>query len=311
MKKLHRKSIESALLALKELEGLFDSFRVDNSEVHKAYRTILRALEDNLTNMQIVTEALETLKASIEKIIKSYYAAAIEIGTDQAERDLDIYDLGEPDFSYENITIPAVTSTLTLVERQAALVTGISKLDLGEEYVVGDEERHGVLSPTPIINEVKFWVTTLFGLAYMLGVGKKMGSDAVKQAVAQVDEGTTSTCLNVHGQIVDLEGEFTLTGTPRFAGKMASSPFHRGCRTVQATIMKKYLDDEVTEEMRQDAIAEGKKPKPSTRKGKAHYRVVGKKVQEFRDGRWHKHKTYDTNVKAREAAAKLNKAERS
>lgn len=307
---LHERSFASALKAIEELEKLFESFRVDTSEVHKAYRTIFRALSGNIAETPFVIEALETLRAVIEKIIKGYYDKAVGIGIDQAERDLNIYELGQPD-PMEDITFPAIVATLSQVERQANLVTAISKLDLDEEFVLGDDERQGVLAPNAVNNEVRFWVTALFGLAYVSGVGKKMGSDAVKQAVAQIDENTTQTCLNVHGQIVDLEGIFTLTGTPRFAGKMSSSPFHRGCRTVQIIIMKKYLDDEVTKEMRQDAIEQGKKPKPSTRKGKAHYRVVGKKVQEFRGGRWHKYETYDSNVEARKSAAKLNKAGRS
>lgn len=307
---LHERSIESALKAIEELEKLFERFRVDTSEVHKAYRTISRALKGSMTNVQIVTEALETLRSSIEKIIKGYYDKAIEIGMDQAVRDLNIYDLGKPD-DPDDIMFPALVSTLSLIERQSNLVIAISELGLDEEYAIGDEERQGVLAPVSVINEVRFWVTTLFGLAYVLSIGKKMGSDAVKQAVAQIDDNTTQTCLNVHGQVVALEGTFTLTGTPRFAGKMSSSPFHRGCRTVQLIIMKKHLDDEVTKEMRGDAIEQGKKPKQSTRKGKAHYKVVGKKVQEFRSGRWHKFETYDSNIAAREAAAKLNRDSRS
>lgn len=307
----HEKSIESALEALEELEKLFDKLLISNSEVHKAYRTIFRALKGNVANVQIVTEALETLRNSVEKLIKGYYDEAVGIGMDQAVRDLNIYDLGEPDQLEEGITVPAIASTLSLLGLQIERVTAISKLELDEELVIGDEDRQGALAPSAITNEARFWITTLFGLAYLNGIGKKMGSDAVKQAVAQIDSNTTRTCLNVHGQIVDLEGTFTLTGTPRFAGKMSSSPFHRGCRTVQAVIMKKYLNDEVTEEMRQDAIEQGKKPKPSSRKGKAHYRVIGKKVQEFRNGRWHKYETHDTNVEARESAAKLNKEGRS
>ena len=75
--------------------------------------------------------------------------------------------------------------------------------------------------------------------------------------------------------------------------------------------MAEYLDPVLTKGMRDEAIEEGKKPKPSTRKGKAHYKVVGKKVHEFRSGRWHRYKTYDTHRKAREAGEKLNRDRRS
>lgn len=307
----HEQSVKSALRAVKELGELSDRLRAGNSEVHKAYRTIFRALEGNVANVQIVTEALATLKASIEKIAGSYYDDAIGVGGDQAERDLDTSNLGEPNPLGGDIAIPAVASTLSLVNLQIDRVTAISELDLDEEYVLGDGTRQGVLTANPIIGEMVFWMTSLAVLTYATGIGKKMGNDAVRQAVAQIDSDTTPTCLNVHGQIVDLEESFTLTGAPRYASKMQSTPFHRGCRTTIAIIMEKFLDDKVTEEMRRDAIEQGKKPKPSALKGRAHYKVVGKKVQEFRKGRWHKYKTYDTGILAREAAAGLNRARRT
>jgi hypothetical protein len=52
-----------------------------------------------------------------------------------------------------------------------------------------------------------------------------------KQAIAAIDRRTTSCCLRVHGQIVDLDDPFTLSGTPRYADQMQNPPFHSRCRT--------------------------------------------------------------------------------
>lgn len=52
-----------------------------------------------------------------------------------------------------------------------------------------------------------------------------------KQAIAAVDERTTDCCLRVHGQIQPVDGKFNLTGTPRFANRLAHPPFHWYCRS--------------------------------------------------------------------------------
>lgn len=52
-----------------------------------------------------------------------------------------------------------------------------------------------------------------------------------RQAIAAIDRRTTPCCLRVHGQIVDLDQPFHLTGTPRFGDYVMSPPFHYRCRT--------------------------------------------------------------------------------
>jgi len=52
-----------------------------------------------------------------------------------------------------------------------------------------------------------------------------------KQAVAAIDENTTDCCLRVHGQVQALGEPYRLTGTPRFADRVAFPPFHWNCRT--------------------------------------------------------------------------------
>ena len=59
------------------------------------------------------------------------------------------------------------------------------------------------------------------------GVDQKL----MRQAISAVDERTTNTCLEVHGQIVRNKEKFHLIGTPRFRDYMLNPPFHDYCRT--------------------------------------------------------------------------------
>lgn len=52
-----------------------------------------------------------------------------------------------------------------------------------------------------------------------------------RQAIAAIDKRTTQCCLNVHGQIVDMDKPFKLTGTPRYGSELMWAPFHWRCRT--------------------------------------------------------------------------------
>ena len=305
----HERSIESALKTVDQLTKLADRLRAGPSPINRAYRVVIRSLRGNLNDMQAIIDALETLEDSIRLASQGFYERASKIGFSQAKRDLKIYDLGEPEPVEDDGISEAVVSALGLVEAQGNKVISVARLDMGDELILGDENRQGILAPTPILTEMAFWITGLSVLSYLSST--RAMPDAVRQAVAQIDDGTTDTCLNVHGQIVEVDEPFHLTGTPRFADDMHNSPFHRGCRTGIATILRKFLDPDVTAGMRDDAIEQGKQPKPSRLKGRAHFRVVGKSVQEFRGGRWHTFKRFDTQLAAREEAARQNRARRS
>ena len=305
----HDRSVASALKTVEQLGKLADTLRAGNSPINRAYRVVIRSLRRNLHDTGAIIDALETLEDSVRVASGTFYKRASAIGLAQAKRDLAIYDLGDPEPMEDDGIATAVTSALGLVSAQGDKVLSVARLDMGDELILGDDNRQGILTPTPILTEMAFWLTGLTVLSYLSGT--RAMPDAVRQAVAQIDDNTTQTCLNVHGQIVEVDEPFHLTGTPRFADDMHNSPFHRGCRTVPATILRKFLDPEVTGAMRDDAIAQGKEPKPSRLKGRAHFRVVGKSVQEFRGGRWHTFRRFDTQLAAREEAAKQNRARRS
>ncbi|MCK5307167.1 MAG: hypothetical protein KAJ73_01015 [Zetaproteobacteria bacterium] len=306
----HERSIDSALLTVVQLGKLADRLRAGNSPIYRAYRVVIRSLRRNLDDPRAITDALETLEDSVRVASQGFYERASGIGLAQAKRDLAIYGLGEPDPVDDDGIFEAIVSILGLVAAQGERVKSVASLDMGDELILGDDSRQGILAPAAILTEIAFWITGLSVLSYLESTSKKMRG-FVRQAVAQVDDDTTQTCLNVHGQIVGLKEDFHLTGTPRFADNMHRPAFHRNCRTAVATIRKDLIDPEVTADMRDDAIEQGKKPKPSTLKGRAHFRVVGKSVQEFRGGRWHTFKRFDTQLAARKEAARLNEARRS
>ena len=306
----HERSIASALTTVDQLTKLTDRLRAGPSPINRAYRVVVRSLRRNLNDTGAIIDALQTLEDSVRVSSKGFYERAVDIGLAQAKRDLAIYDLGDPEPIQEDGVQAAVTSALGLVSAQGDKVLSVARLDMGDELILGDDNRQGILAPTPILTEMAFWITGLSVLSYIAST-KKPGLDLVRQAVAQIDGDTTDTCLNVHGQLVELDEDFHLTGTPRFADDMHEPPFHHSCRTAVAIIRRDLVDPEVTSDMRDDAIEQGKKPKPSALAGRAHFRVVGKSVQEFRGGRWHTFKRFDTQLAAREEAAKQNRARRS
>lgn len=87
--------------------------------------------------------------------------------------------------------------------------------------------------------------------------GERQGRRYRKQAIAAIDGRTTVCCLKVHGQIVDLDQPFQLSGTPRYADRVQNPPFHHRCRTATSL----YLEEmeavgTPTETMRAQARAE-------------------------------------------------------
>jgi len=305
----HSDAVRSATRTVEELGKLFDRLRAVRSPIRTAYRVVQNAMSN--ANIMEAADALSTLEAVISAIVPLELQKAVEVGIEQAVRDLQLYGLESPTALSDSILQPAIAAAMATVQLQSDRAMSLVALELGDEYVLGDENRLGVLRPGPVIGETLFWMTSLSLLAYTTSVSDRMGDDARRQAVAQIDSDTTQTCLNVHGQIVRMKQDFHLTGTPRYADDMHQPPFHKGCRTGVIIIPEDQIDDDVTRSMRREAIEQGKEPRPSSREGKAHNRVVGHTVQEFRNGRWHKFKKYDTIRAARLDAAKLNRDRRS
>jgi hypothetical protein len=79
----------------------------------------------------------------------------------------------------------------------------------------------------------------------------------MKQAIAVIDQATTDCCLRVHGQVQPLDKPFILVGTPRFADKLDSPPFHWNCRSATSLYTEKMEEKGIpTSEMVDAAQAE-------------------------------------------------------
>lgn len=305
----HEKAIKSAQTTTDKLGVLFDNLRAGNSPIARAYRVVIAALRGHLNDLAVVEDALATLREAVSAQARIELDGAIELGLEQALRDFEIYNL-PPVFPDGPPTRDAQLAILGILDVQSGKARAIAASGLDEALALGDETRQGILRPAPIQRETAFWMTALSVTAYTSAM-KSADEDFVRQAVAVVDGDTTDTCLAVHGQLVELDEDFKLTETPRFADEMSGPPFWHNCRTSVALIKRELLRDETTEEMRQEANEQKARPRPSAREGMARFRVVGRSVQEFRGGRWHTFERTRTQLEARKRAASLNMARRS
>jgi hypothetical protein len=79
------------------------------------------------------------------------------------------------------------------------------------------------------------------------------GTQVRRQAIAVISPETTDCCIRVHGQIVDIDEPFTLTGTPRFADQMMHPSFHYNCRSSIAMYHPIFEQGGLTTESMQSA----------------------------------------------------------
>jgi len=123
--------------------------------------------------------------------------------------------------------------------------------------VLGDDTRQGALRHSEL-TKAGANILTSMAIAAMVDSLRleQRGEQWDKQPIAAIDERTTDCCLRVHGQIQPMDGEFKLTGTPRFASRMQWSPFHEWCRTSIAMVPRGQGADDLTTQMVDAARAE-------------------------------------------------------
>lgn len=259
----HQIAVNAALKTNNELARLFAKLGTEEAprgRVLTAYRVARRALRGELDNAAAVMETLGELRETVVDAVRQTLVEAANLGAEQAQRELSAYSLGE---------VSTAASVLALMDGAAGAIEsalthqldGIRALTLSgaadDSLILGDEERVGMLSPGTIIGEATKWIAMLALTAYTTGVSQKAEpGEFRRQAIAAIDERTTETCLRVHGQVVGLNEDFRLTGTPRFADRLRHPPFHWYCRTSVALVRVKDTDDSLTREMRDAARAE-------------------------------------------------------
>lgn len=258
----HERAVKEALRTTETLRALFG--RLGTAEhprgrVLAAYRQARRALKGSDGNLALVREVLAELRSSLQLIAQATLWEAAQAGSQQAQKQIALYGLAAGLDGYT----PAgeLSAWMAMIDAQLAAVQGIAVGGGGLSAIIGDEHRVGALSPAPVIRDGARWlaVATMAGLAVATSaaIDRSGARDEFgKQAVAAIDHRTTDTCLRVHGQVVPVNGQFTLTGTPRYADKMEHSPFHPYCRTAEAIVRMRDANDALTRAMRQAAINE-------------------------------------------------------
>lgn len=124
-------------------------------------------------------------------------------------------------------------------EIQNGLIQGESFSDLVRRLMAVDADiatgvsvwRRGQLSIELMIRRLVITTANAAKNDALRQMNAEGGTQVQRQAIATMSPETTDCCLRVHGQIVDIDEPFTLTGTPRFADQLMHPSFHWNCRT--------------------------------------------------------------------------------
>lgn len=215
------------------------------------YRTARRALKQGLDedkstqeNVAIIHDVGNTLKSAITFDTTQMLKRVAKIGAANAEAQRVAMELPpipaelQPNTLTEQAAI--VASIVASIDAQLALAVALTVAKSDLNAVLGDNSRVGVVAPAGLASKLAVLTATLLLSEYIGTLLNTPEEEKVVQriAVAVIDSSTTNTCQLVDGQVVDVDEKFTLTGTPRFAGKMASPPFHWWCRTTEAIYRK-------------------------------------------------------------------------
>ncbi|MEZ4558725.1 MAG: hypothetical protein R3A10_08055 [Caldilineaceae bacterium] len=255
----HERAVQLALRTDAELAKLFNRLgtrQAPRGRVLTAYRQARRALKGSVADMPVVRGILQELRTTLADVAYNSLVVAERIGTQQAIKTLQLYDLPTMPAGMTQITEP-YDAWMSTIDGQLAGVLALAAAE-NEEAILGDDARVGVLSPAPIVREGARWLAfaTLVGVTSMMERNTSSRDAYVRQAVAAIDERTTDCCLRVHGTTATLRGKFQLAGTPRFADRMHAPPFHWYCRTSVALVRAEDADDDLTRRMVDAAEAE-------------------------------------------------------
>jgi len=260
----HRAAVRAAVAASRGLEGVFGRMGTvehPRGRVLGAYRNARRALGDVWGRGVVglrweVEEVLAGLRQEVTAAAVDLLGEAAALGVESGQRQVEGrgLEVGWPGVADMG---PALGAWLAPMDAQVAAVRGVAAMGGGIELVVGDGESPGILTPGPVVREGGRWLAWMMMAGWqdaVTGAGAEEGW--FKQACAAIDERTTDCCLRVHAQAVPLEGNFRLTGEPRYADEMQWSPFHWWCRTSVALLPADEVGDDVTGWMRGAADAE-------------------------------------------------------
>lgn len=262
----HEQTVRNALQTGDEISSLFDrigSADAPRGRILAAYRDAREQLasDEALQRRRVVTIALNDLRDTVNRELNSLVVESLEMGAEQAAAQLRAYDVavskGDGEWARPFVDA-ALLSVGALVTMQIAQIMGLLFAGtVSASQVVGSGSRVGILNPAPVITQARDAVAKAAAASYDAVIERSTRDGGwMRQAVAAIDDRTTDCCLRVSGQTVPLNGEFKLTGTPRFADMMDAPPFHLHCRTALALVRAEDAGDNVTRRMREAALNE-------------------------------------------------------
>lgn len=258
----HERAVKEALRTselFKRLIGQLGTREHPRGRILVAYRNARRALKGAEGDVAAAQEILAELRATLVQIAQDTLWEAGQRGIKQAQIQTAMYGLPA---GLDGYTPTAELDSWTAqINAQLAAVYGLAQTGRDWTAIIGDENRVGALSPAPTIQAGANWLAiagvTAVGVATLAALDRGGARDEFgKQAVAAIDERTTECCLNVHGQVVPMNGKFTLTGTPRYADELREPPFHWYCRSATALVRLRDQNDALSRAMRNAATEE-------------------------------------------------------
>ena len=262
----HEQTVRNALKTGDELLSLFDrigSADAPRGRILSAYRDAREQLasDEALQRRRVVMLALNDLRDKVNLELNTLVVDSLEMGAEQAAAQLRAYEVGVDKGAGEwakPFIDAALLSVGALVTLQIAQIMGLLAAGtVSAAQVVGSGARVGILNPAPVITQSRDAVAKASAASYDAAIEQSArGGQWMRQAVAAIDDRTTDCCLRVSGQTAPLNGEFKLTGTPRFADTMDAPPFHNHCRTALALVRAEDAGDNVTRRMREAALNE-------------------------------------------------------
>lgn len=231
----HQGAVKAALQASDQMGLLFARMGTADHPrgvILSAYRSARYALSGNLGQPWLVEQVLAELTAKVEGAISVLLKDAQAAGEEQAEKTLKSYKL-KVYSSYDPQVEAEVAAIRATLEAQKAAIRALvySNAPSIETQILGDASRLGLLSPGPVTREGARWLATAVNTTFWGVVGSSLMNQGAqeeykRQAIAAIDQVTTDCCLRVHGQVVGMNEDFHLTGTPRFADRLPNAPFH-------------------------------------------------------------------------------------
>jgi hypothetical protein len=264
----HRISIRAAERSSRELAVLFGKLGTaehPRGAILRAYRNAHASLSDvlrrdlngALTQFR-VREVFATLRNDVRQAARETTLAASEAGITQATTEAAAWGL-EAVIARPTVTPEQIDPWLDVIRQQEAAALAILATSADPVLILGDESRLGVLQPSPVVKWGTRALTAALLASWTAAVEPALEQAEAaldKQAVAAIDERTTETCLNVHGQVKPFDQPYHLTGTPRYADDIEFPPFHDYCRTVSVLVARSEANDELSQAMRQAGRAE-------------------------------------------------------